>query len=270
LFAVLPLLAWLCWTPGRTRAAAFGVLALALAVAPALLAHAVRAQPTQAWTVVALWDLAALSIEADRVLVPASLTPAGLSVGELRKGFVEYANPPLFDIGKIQVSLYVPYSPAQVSDLQQAWLAAVLDDPAGYLRHRARLARYLLLGFPDRVPRELVYVPERRLLPDTPLTLPAVDEAAPFWRAAAAARSTPLFAGALYLALAAVAWIAVRGHPDARHRGVVRALAASAWANALPLLAITGSAEFRYLAWTALAAVLACALVLAGRRADFG
>ena len=297
LFAALPLLAWRCWprasspssatdasTASRaptlargtlsrgmlSRAAAFALLALMLAVAPAALAGLARAERTQAWTVVALWDIAALSVDAGRVLVPASVTFGELSIDDLRHAYVDYANPPLFDLGTIQLSLYAPYSHAQLADLRDAWLAAIADDPAAYLQHRARLSRYLLLGFPARVPRDLVYVPDRRVLPGTPLALPAVDETSPYWRAMAALRSTPLFAGATYLALALIAAWLVRRHPDAAHRGLVTALSASSWANALPLLLISGSAEFRYLAWSALAAVLAVALAIAGRRVQFG
>jgi len=40
-------------------------------------------------------------------------------------------------------------------------------------------------------------------------------------------------------------------------RASVFALSASAWSNALPLLVIAGSAEFRYLLWTVLASLLA-------------
>ena len=49
----------------------------------------------------------------------------------------------------------------------------------------------------------------------------------------------------------------------------IRVLAVSAWANALPLLVLAGSAEFRYLLWTALASLLAFALALAGGRREF-
>jgi len=258
IFAALPLLVWL-----TGRRAVLLPAALVLALLPGAVATLAQAQRTQAWTVVALWDLAALSVQADRVLLPPSLIVPTLTVDELRRVYVPYANPPLFDLGKIRISLYVPYSQSQTRDLVQSWWRAVRDDPAAYLRHRARLARYLLLGFPAGVPRELVFVPQRFVLPGTPWAPPPVDADAAVVRAADALRTTPLFAGATYLLLAAFA-VALRRRAD------VVALAASAWANALPLLVISGSAEFRYLAWTALAALAALAAALAGRRADFG
>lgn len=286
ILAVLPLLAWLCWpasvapahagnqvrgtTRGeRTRSAmTFLLLASVLAAAPGAFTHAVRARPTQAWTVVALWDLAALSIATERVLIPPGTTYLPVTVDELRSVYVPYANPPLFGLGKFYVSLYVPYAPPKAHELQRAWLAAVAEHPVDYLRHRARLARYLLLGIPHELPRELVYVPARIVPPGVAYAPPAVDADAPGFRLIEWLRPTPLFGGALYLALAAAALLAARGNNA--HRPVVTALAASSWANALPLLVISGSAEFRYLAWSVLAALLACAFALVGRRARIG
>ncbi len=275
LFAALPLLAWLCWPrPGEPfrivrQPAIFTLLVAVLAVAPAALATAMRAERAQAWTAVALWDLAAVSIDAQRVLLPASLVTPDLSVQMLERAYVPYANPPLFDLGKIRLSFFTSYSDAQWRDLKSAWIAAVRAHPVAYLRHRARLSRYLWFGFPAELPRELVYVPQRIVPPDANLTLPAVDESSWLWRLAAWLRPTPLFAGALYLALGAVAAVLVRRQPHPA-RGTVFALVGSAWANALPLSLISGSAEFRYLAWTALAAVLAFALAVFGRRANIG
>lgn len=277
IFAVLPLLAWLCWPvvpaqpTGRTRtrsAAVFLLLAAALAVAPGAFTHAVRARPTQAWTVVALWDLAALSIAADRVLIPSSTMYLPVTVDELRGVYLPYANPPLFGLGKFYVSLYVPYAPPKVRDVQQAWLAAVAERPADYLRHRATLARYLLLGIPRELPRELVYVPDRIVPSGIAYVPPPVDSNAAGFRAIEWLRPTPLFGGALYLALAAAAVLLARR--NATRQPAVTALAASSWANTLPLLVISGSAEFRYLAWSVLAALLACAFALVGRRARIG
>lgn len=261
LFAALPLLAWLCW-PSML---AFALVSAVLALAPGALADAMRAERGQAWTAVALWDLAALSIAADRVLLPRDLATADLTVDELRRAYVPYANPPLFDLGKIQLSFYVPYSRSQTTNLQRAWRDAVREDPLGYLEHRAALARHLLFGFPPALPRELVYVPERRLLPGTALVLPPALTSNLVWRAFAWLRSTPLFAGATYLLLAVVACALAHRKP---RRDTVLALAASAWANALPLLLISGSAEFRYLTWTALAAVLALALAVVNAPSD--
>lgn len=282
IFAVLPLLAWLCWplpasASGDARVASryvrawapwtwlrtsatFVLLAALLAVTPGVLAHALRAQPTQPWTVVALWDLAAVSIATDRMLIPSSVIHGELTLEDLRHAYVPYANPPLFALGKIQLSLYIAYTPEKIAELQRAWFEAMREHPAQYLSHRAALSRYLLFGIPRELPRELVYVPERRVPGDAGWTPPPVDTSTRFWRAVEWLRPTPLFAGATYLAIAALAVLL------ARRRVQVWALSASSYANALPLLAISGSAEFRYLAWSATAALLALALACIGGR----
>lgn len=272
-FGALPILAWALWPrAGEARQAIRRTLAALLfagvcAALPTWLARAADAELRHPWTVVALWDLAALSLAADAVrLPPEVLAGPPLTVAELREHFDPWANPGLFGVGKIKSSFFHHYSAAQLAALRGAWWNAVRADPAAYLAHRARLARHLLLGFGPALPRELVYVPQRLVLPATPLALPAVDESDLLWRAAAAARSTPLFAGASYLGLALLALLLAAGRLHAESRAAVVALAASAWANALPLLLISGSAEFRYLAWTALASVLGAALALAGER----
>jgi hypothetical protein len=276
-FAALPLLLWWSWpraqdAPAPWRRAAVGTaLALVLAATPAGLARLADADARHPWTVVALWDLAALSIDANAVKLPASvLAGPPLTVEELRAVFDPWANPRLFAVGKIKSSFYHDYSDAQLSDLRAAWWSAVRADPRAYLRHRARLMRYLMLGFPASLPRELIYVPQRVLLPSTAVALPPVDESTWFWRGIASVRASAWFAGALYLGLALVATaIAYRRHVG-EARAAIGALVASAWCNALPLAFISGSAEFRYLTWSTLAGLLALALAASGQRRGIG
>jgi hypothetical protein len=274
--AALPLLAWLLWPrPGLPRdRVGRGLLALAALLAllstPALLLRASGAARVQPWSVVLQWDLAALSIAADEVLLPPGQYRADLGVEDLQRAYVPWANPPLFDLGKLRLSFYQPLSPDEQRALLQAWWRGLQREPGAYLRHRATLARYLLLGYPAALPQELVYVAGRFVLPGASPDAPPVDVGAPQWRLFAALRPSPLFAGASYLLLAALAaGLALRrGVAPTRQRGAVLALAASAWGNALPLLLISGAAEFRYLTWSALAALAAVALLAlgAGRR----
>ena len=276
-FAALPLLLWWSWpraqeAPRAWRRTALGAgLALLLAAAPGGLARLADAGPRHPWTVVALWDLAALSIDANAVKLPASvLAGPPLTVEELRAVFDPWANPRLFAVGKIKSSFYHDYTDGQLSDLRAAWWSAVRADPLAYLRHRARLTRYLMLGFPESLPRELIYVPERVQLPSTHAILPPVDEDTGFWRGIASVRDSVLFAGALYLGLALLAVAIAYWRSAGEARVAIVALAASAWCNALPLAFISGSAEFRYLTWSALAGLLALALAASGARRGIG
>ena len=275
--AALPILIWLLWpkpTQARQwslRLAGLVVLAGLMAATPGLIAQTAGATQRHAWTVVALWDLAALSITSEQVKLPASvLAGPPLTVAELRQHFDPWANPRLYEVGKIKSSFFHDYSDTQLAEVRAAWWQAVREDPNAYLQHRWRLARHLLFGFEVELPRELIYVPQRIVLPVTPIALAAVDESNFVWRGAAALRCTPLFAGASYLLLAVLAGLLACRRLQGPARAAVGALAASAWANALPLLLISGSAEFRYLTWTVLASVLAAALVLAGERREIG
>lgn len=261
-FAAWPLLVWLCWPRAGAssqvgvRVLAVCALSLVLAATPATIARLSSAARGDAWTVVALWDVGAISAATGQMLMPPSLVMPDLTADELRAGYVPYANPPIFGSGKLLLSLFVPYDDAQRAAVRAAWWDAVRAHPDVYLAHRAALSRHLLFGYDAALPHHLVYVPDRLVPADPPvLSPPPADDRAV--RAAAALWTTPLFAGALYLALAALALAGALRRSRRDVRVAVVALAASAWANAAPLALIAGSAEFRYLLWTVPASLLA-------------
>lgn len=262
-FAAWPLLLWLCWPRAGeasrvfVRVLATVALSALLAATPAMIARSSGAVRGDAWTVVALWDIAAISVAQDAMLMPPSLVAPDLRVDALRDGYRSWANPPLFGSGKILLSLYVPYSDAQRSELRQSWWQAVRAHPRDYLAHRAALARHLLFGYDAALPFQLVYVPERLVADGETPHLAPLPEGDPLARFARRVWTTPLFAGVVYLALAMLAAAgALRGSRRALRMPVL-ALSASAWSNAAPLLLIAGSAEFRYLLWSVLASLLA-------------
>jgi hypothetical protein len=276
-FAALPLLLWWSWPRAGEaprlwrRVALFGVAAVAFAAVPGTLARLAGADARHAWTFVAHWDLAAVSLATGEVKLPSGmLAGPPLEVEQLRPVFDPWANPRLYDVGRIKASYFFRFTPEQLAELRTAWWRSAWDEPAAYLAHRARLSRYLLFGFPPELPRELIYVPERRLAVQPAPVLPAVDTDTAYWRVMDRARGTLLFGGALYLGFALFAALLTMRAAAAPVRAPVMALAASAWANALPLFVIAGSAEFRYLAWTALASVLALGLVLGRSRHHIG
>lgn len=276
IFAAVPLLLWWGWPRAGARvgpalrSVALFALVVALASVPTLLARLAGAESRHVWTVVAQWDLAAISIASGEIELPATmLAGPPLTVDELRAVFDPWANPRLFTVGKIKSSFFFRFTPDQLAELRRAWWAAATDHPGAYLAHRLRLARYQFLGFPAATPVELVFVAQRLVFAEPAPSLPPVDSTTPFWRLMQQWRSTPLFAGASYLVLASIAALLAQRGSAAAVRAPVRALAASSWANALPLLVLAGSAEFRYLLWSALAALLAFALAIAGGRREF-
>lgn len=276
--AALPLLLWLAWPRGvdkawrARRVGATLALALVLALTPALIGRALGAADRQPWSAVLLWDLAAVSVASGRVLIPPQVSAADLSVDDLAAGYVSWANPPMFVGDKIRLGFFTPYSDADRRAVIGAWLAMLREHPRAYLAHRWRVTRYLLFGPPPHAPRELVYVAARILPPQARITLAPLDRARDraILRVAEALRGTPLFAGATWLALALIAALLAwrRRHSEAGRAAL--ALSASAWAYAAPLALITGSAEFRYLHWTVIAALLAALAAIAARRAPSG
>lgn len=273
--AALPLVAWLAWPRGPSerwpprRALAAMALATALALVPGAVNRTLDAAPRDAWSAVVLWDLGAVSIAIGRVLVPPEVRAPDLSVADLEAGYVAWANPAMFASNRIRLGFFAPYSDADRRAVLGAWLAMLREHPRAYLAHRARVTRHLLLGPPAEAPRELVYVADRILPPEATVAPGPVDRPRDraIIRAAEALRGTPLFAGATWLLLAllgfATAWRARATEPG---RAAI-ALAASSWAYAAPLAIATGSAEFRYLHWSVIAALLATLAAFTARRA---
>ena len=263
IFAALPLLLWLCWPrtdtmrTGRMPAALArcAAAALLLALLPGTIVALSGAERTAPWTAVLLWDLGPLSLAEGRVLVPEDLLTRPVTLEDIEAAYVPWANVPLLQALELRLSFFVPYTRSQRQALLSAWWSAVRAHPGAYLAHRNAMFGILLFGWDRSMPHQLVYVPERLLPRDSTLALPPVDPQRgllPFYRQA---WSTALFAAAPYLllALGALAWAWRRDSA----RAATLALAASAWCTVLPLWAISGSAEFRYVLWTVLAALLA-------------
>lgn len=286
----LPLLGWIAWRAlasrpaGRFRNSAAPALAAALALfvvtAASLPARDARVRHTESvWSVVTLWDAAAVSLAENRLVYPPELVDPALTLDELRGKFVDYSNTSIYETGKLRHSFDGPYTPAQRAALKGLALALPLEHTAAYTAHRWRLAQ-LLYGW-DRaaLPDGLVLMPGLHAYGDNP-PLP-VERGALHDRALAGLFTlvdTPLFAGWIYLLLcvAVIAWTwRHRGPPHAPSRdptmpaiaaaastrGLGAAVAASSLMYALPLALVSGSAEFRYLAWPVLATLAAVSLV---------
>ena len=276
ILAAAPLALWLAWPRGasiprdtpirrngalRTGALTF-VLCVAMAIVPPLITRAIHAHEGHAWTVLALWDLAGISVRENRVLIPQDMIIGTLDLQDLRTAYVPYSVPGLFKLGKIRLSFEDNISDADLATLRSAWLHAIWNYPDAYLQHRLAYARYQFLGYPRDAIRDLTFSPMRLELPQMPMQLSPVDSNAPWLRMMEWLRPTPLFAGALYVAIAFIAVLIAWRRRRGRDPLPVLALSASALANALPLAIISPSADFRYMIWSVLASLLALALAL--------
>jgi hypothetical protein len=278
-----PLLLWIGWRAlgDFPRLAARSPIARLLwALPPALLASlalqalaqvpnfAPGVKRTEAvWSVVALWDMAAVSIAEDRLLIPQDFRLPDTRVEHLREHFVDFSNTTVFNSGKLMPTLVVDYSDAQIDALRRAWLALPFGHPRTYFAHRLRLAE-LLLGFDNAaLPDHQVLMPGFVAYRDNPPIVQSPNslrEGLLDWTLRHI--DGPLFMGWLYLLLALATGLAALPGllRDRAHAALAGAVAASALAYALPLVLVSGSAEFRYLAWPLQASLLAPALLYFG------
>lgn len=262
--AALPLLAWVAWRQWPGRKLRWTAMTLLLAIVVQGVSWLANAAPGQrdvpVWPAVALWDIAAVSIAEDELLVPEAWVEPGLGVDELRRDFSPFVNVPSFASGRLRLNFDREFTPAQYAQLREAWLALPLRHPRAYLAHRLELSAYLLGLRQAAHPDFLVLQPTIVPLRDNPAVAPPAGALhARLQPALDALVDTPLFAAWPYL-LASLALAAFAAWRRAAGDGLVLATAASAWALALPLFLLAPSSDFRYLGWCLLAALMAAAL----------
>jgi len=277
--AVMPLFAYAVyvWTmrqheafPMTRRWRAVTVLAVAItlwlssAALDRAVDHRVNALPS-----LALWDLAAISLKAGRVLLPPDSHGPGLDLDDLRQAYTPYMNLSLF-IGTragIGAPFLDPADPRN-DEIRDAWLAAIRDYPGAYLAHRWRLTRALFGTRRREWPHEIVYVDGESAFGTNPPVAPNATAAhALLVRAFEAARATPILAAWPYVVLALAAIVhAWRRRREANAQAALAVLG-SGLLYAAPLPFIAPSAELRYLGWTCLAALLGAALTFTSRPA---
>lgn len=263
--AALPLLAWIAWRewPGRRLRVAGATLVMALGVqlGAGVLNHVPGSRDMPVWPSVAMWDIAAVSIAEDRLLFPPDWVTPDLTVADLRRDFQPYVNVPSFHSGQLRLNYYYDYTPEQFAELRTAWLALPRDHAMAYAMHRARLSSYLL-GFRQAThPDSLVLHPGVVAYKDNPI-MARNDGALNRWLQPVldGLVDTPLFAPWPYLlGSLGVLSLALR-RTRTSHRALAGTVGASSLMLALPLVVLSPSSDFRYLAWCVLAAGFAAVL----------
>ena len=213
----------------------------------------------------AIWDLAAVSIDVDALLLPASTYEPGLDVSEIRRAFTPHSNTSLF--ADTQHGIVQPFlAPDDPRDLEirHAWFGAMLQHPRAYLAHRWRVIRGLLGSKAPQWPAELVFFPADTQYRDNPRFAANTSSLhAWFMQRIDTLRSTSVLAAWPYLLLGCIAGILAWRRRHLPLAGAALAAAASGLLYAAPLSLIAPSVELRYLGWTCLAAVLAAGLAFA-------
>jgi hypothetical protein len=98
--------------------------------------------PMSPWAVVAMWDLAAISLVTGEMRIPPFTMPPTTTLKELREKFREDSNTTIYVVVYDNGSPS-PYTPVQLKEINRAWQAAIVEHPKVYFEHRLRLTRYL-------------------------------------------------------------------------------------------------------------------------------
>ena len=273
ILAALPFIAylavrWLRSTPdaGTTRSRFIAVAALAILVTIAIAKlpdYLPSVQRRSMWPTVALWDLAAVSVEERHILIPDSLLRPGLTLEEMDSNFSPFTNTSTFSTDKIRLSLWETYDAKQNRDLLRAWLALPFEHWPAYWHHRWRLTCLLFGSGAKGRPSYLVLQPEYQQLADNPPVVPN-RSALNRWVMGNLLYlvRTPLFGGWLYLALAGLVLARCMVRPGGANVALAATIAASGVCYAVPLSVLSGAADFRYLSWLVGASLVAAMLLL--------
>jgi hypothetical protein len=266
--AVLPFALWFAWlavrtggAPARHRVAlaSLGVVALAVLFAQGL--NATVRERVPLWPMLAQFDLAAISIDTQQMLLPPFIVGPGLDVPDLAQAFREWNA--LAMLVNTRHGMHAPFetfSDGDLALLRRTWLESIAAHPGAWLAHRWRLTRALFGAHAADWPRELLYVDDEVVYRDNPpVARNATALHASLMGAAAAIAATPWLAPWPYLL------IGLAGLPAAwrRRRSPAGAIAlmllASADLYALSFTLLAASAELRYLGWPCVASLLAAA-----------
>ena len=214
------------------------------------------------WSVVTLWDAAAVSVREGELVYPPELVDPSLTVEELSGLFVDYSNGTVFHTGKLNHSFDGPYTAQERDALRRLAWELPARHTASYFAHRLRVSE-MLFGW-DRagLPDGQVLWPILHGYGDNP---PIEVERSPLQTRIAAGLvgivDTPWFAGWIYLSVSALVLVLGWRRRATPLAGLAAALAASALCYALPLSLASGSSEFRYLVWPVLASLMALVLL---------
>ena len=251
----------------RVGAVSALILALLLGGVQAINARVDRHVPL--WPVVAEFDLGALSIARNQVLLPSYSVGYGMDVSDLKQAFQPWSVNAL--LTNTRHGIRQPSGPgwteSELAGLRRAWLAAVAAHPIDYLAHRLAVSAALFGTHRREWPSGLIFVDAEVVYRDNPPVGPNTSVLhRRLMETAENLRDTPVLAAWPYLLIGLVAtpfaWRR-RAQPSA---SIALAILASAAMYALPLILLAPSAELRYLLWPSVAALISVVLAFARTR----
>ena len=274
LVAIVPYAFVLAWTwpahdrhRGRMAAGATVALCLASFVFAFGLDRTLVRERATVWPSIAVWDLAAISVATNTMLLPPFTRGPSLTVDELvtTGAFDPATNTLLFQKthSGMRDGLGDPYSPDQLRALIAAWLRAVREHPLAYAQHRLRTF-WLVIGPHRGGVQGASYFVARTPYRDNPPLPTALAPRAQrtFYALADALRPGWLFAALPYLLSSVAALVLAALRPGDANARVAMAIAASALLYASTFVPLAPGAELRYLTWPIVAGPLALAFAL--------
>ena len=278
LVAVIPLgpLALIAVRPGKPFGMKLGIVSTMVAgllalVAGTALDRLLATERREVWPMLALWDLAAISVATDQLQLPPFTHGAGLDVNELREtgAFNPVSVTYLYSNSRSGMNdgFLEPYSAEQRYAIARAWWTAIRDHPLAYLAHRAETAR-LLFGKQSGTPHGIPYYQARTAYRDNPaLPTPWFDSVQQgLYAVADQLRSSWLFSALPYLLIDAAAFALAWTRRRRRQAAIALGMSSSALLYAASFLVLAPSAELRYLTWPIIAALPALGLALGARQ----
>lgn len=271
IFAVVPLAILAAdrgfFAAGRRRVLFVGLSAAGLLYASSLLLERTVDRRLTMFAATALWDLAAISIAVDELLLPPSTHPAETNVADLRRDFAVYANTTIFAGPSGLIEPFLNVDDPLNAEILRSWIAAVRGHPGAYWAHRWQVTRGLFGSKQADWPRELVYFSETTQYQDNP-ALPASTGKVREWFLAQfeARRSSEIFAAWPYLLLALLATLSVWHRRESPLAKAALAVATSGLLYAAPLPFVAPSMELRYVGWPCLAGIISVAIAICAVR----
>lgn len=269
LFAVPPLLFLLLPWPRKALARAVVAVGLTLAAFGAWTAVArMVAVPVPVWSVIAIWDLAAVSVESGEMLLPAGVRGPGLTVEELRPLVNAHSVTGLLTgtSSGINAGLITPLAEEAKRELMRRWVRLPFTHGMAWLRHRLAVTASLFGPQPPgRAEAEFIQPIVTAYGDNPPIRRNETTANELLLRAARALHHTLLCAPIVYFALSIVA-VGIAARPRfTGDRMLVGALALGTWLYAAPLVVLAPATEWRYALWPMVSAVVALLLALGSR-----
>lgn len=208
------------------------------------------------------YDMVGISVRSGHYVLPRSYYPKQpFSIEELRAIYRDHTCVLLFwhqpELRKVPFTR----SPKAMVKIRRAWLRAIAAEPAAYLAHRHTLF-LSLLGFRPGVPvQKIEFRTHFDYRGPTVFELPHARALVSFYNSA---RRTLFFRSWPYLGLGLLALGWAWWRPN-RYRLAITLLAGSAALHIGALAFVGAAAQFRYMWWPVLAAMLQVTLAVMGR-----